>query len=435
MDLTALLEKNKSRLKSTKPISARKPADIAQEDRPYSPPPPPPSPTQSVKPPIPTAKKIELEFKMAETAKPIEMPPEKPATNRQQTDNKVETKWQQTDNKLATKLQQPVNKSLVKHENWQQSGNQTGNTIGNKVATNRQQTDNKVATNIGFAELVGLHREIIIFMSHECKNSRSRITEALTLEYIANAVKHSAGVVKTTLQRLEKKGVLLRIGFKNGRGGWSRYEVPDHIYHDALRNETDNKVATNRQQTDNKVATKPATELATSASSSSSDLKNKTTTTELPEEWGFDIRPYARFGFTQSHIKQLASVGIITAASVEQSLIEFSHDLDNNMLPPIKTNKINFLMGLLRSGHSYVSEGFKNEQDAIISEMARRAEDKRKKLIEEKFVAWEAGLTDDERKDIEKKLPTSLMVLHRTYGIDNIEIKNWMFNYFLNIEK
>ncbi|MBV9575238.1 MAG: hypothetical protein JO149_01300, partial [Gammaproteobacteria bacterium] len=160
----------------------------------------------------------------------------------------------------------------------------------------------------------------------------------------------------------------------------------------------------------------------------------KTTTTELSDEWNFDITPYSRIGFTVSQIKQLASIDVISAAEVEQSLIEFTYDLDNNALPPIKTNKINFLMGLLRSGHSYVSEGFKNEQERTIAEMARRAEDKRKKALDEKFLAWEQELTDLERNEMEKKFPTSLMVLHRTYGIDNIEVRNWMFNYFLNLK-
>jgi predicted transcriptional regulator len=303
----------------------------------------------------------------------------------------------------------------------------------NKVATNSQQSGNKVATKVAFSELVGLQRDIIIFICHECKNSRSRITEALTLEHMAMSLKRNAGAIRTTIQRLEKKGCLLRAGFKNGRGGWSRYELPDSIYHEVLRSETGNKVATNLQQSGNKVASQLATELATSISSSSSSILNikETTTTQLGDGWNFDITPYTKFGFTNSQLKQLASLGVISAKDVEQSLIEFNYDLISNMLPIIKTGKINFLMGLLRSGHSYVSEGFKNEQEATISEMVRRAEDRRKKLLEDKFIAWEASLSHDERKHVLAKLPTSLMVLEKTYGISSQEIKNWYFDYFM----
>jgi hypothetical protein len=396
--LEEILKKTKDKSEQIKVV--RKPPSIATEDRPYS-------------------------FIEKASIHPIIKTSNKVATNLQQTSNKQETKWQQSGNKLETE-----------NQNWQQSGITTSNKTCNKVATNLQQSGNKVATKTAFSELVGLQRDIIIFMYHECKNSRSRITEALTLEHISISIKHSTGSIRTTLQRLEKKECLLRVGFKNGRGGWSRYELPDSIYHDVLRSETGNKLATNSQQTSNKVASQLATQLATSASSSSSssDLI-KTTTTKLSDEWNFDISPYAQFGFTISQIKQLALLNVISAADVEQSLIEFKYDFDNNALPPIKTGKLNFLMGLLRTGHLYVSEGFKSEQEAIISEMARRAEGKRKKRLEEQFTAWEANLNELERKEIENKLPTQLMVLHRTYGFGNQEVKNWLFNYYLQYEK
>ena len=151
------------------------------------------------------------------------------------------------------------------------------------------------------------------------------------------------------------------------------------------------------------MATEPNTEPNTSASSSSI-LKNKTTT-NLVEVWNFEITLYARFEFMPSHIKQIASFGIISAVDVEQSLIELSYDFDKNVLPIIKTSKINFLMGLLRTGHAYVSEAFRGEQEAIILEMAREAEARPKNLLEAKFEAWEANLSNEDKKEMERQPP------------------------------
>ena len=344
----------------------------------------------------------------------------KVVANREQTDSKVIANREQTDSKVEA----------ISVAKWEQSGSATGSTIGSKVVANREQTESKVVAKITFSELVGLQQEIIIFICHECKKSRSKITEALTLEYIAKSLKRSAGAVKNAIGRLEKKNCLIRIGFKNGRGGWSRYEVPDNIYHDALRIETDSKVVANREQTESKVVAQPVAQPVANTSCSSSFKDLKTTTTEIDEEWNFDITPYAQFGFTKTQIKQLATSGVISAADVEQSLIEFSYDLSNNALPSIKTTKINFLMGLLWKGQSYVSEGFKNEQDAMISEMSRRADGKRQDRLKAKFGAWEAGLSDEERRAIENKLPTHLIVLHRAHGISNMEVRNWLFDYY-----
>jgi hypothetical protein len=440
MDLADILKKTQA--KSERVTTTRKPPSIATEDRPYS------IADSKLFQPIfdQTSNELQNVFNSGAegTVNPlvtqnalwnhensIKEIDNETATNRQQTDNKPETNRQQTDNKAETKSQQPVDKAGLKNENRKQSGNQTGNTIGNKVATNRKQTENKVATKTAFSELVGLQRNILILVCHECKNSRSRTTEALTLEYLSVSLKCSPSVIKTTIQRLEKKGCLLRVAFKNGRGGWSKYELPDSVYHDVLRSETANKPTTNWQQTENKPATKLATEPTTSTSSSSSFLNIKETTTKLDDEWNFDITPYAKFGFMTSQLKQLASLGIISAVEVEQSLLEFNHDLDNNALPQMNKGKLNFLMGILRKGQPYISDSYRNEEEAIISEMATRAESRRKKILEDKFVVWETSLNDEERKKIEDKIPLPLRVMLRAHGVSNLEVKNWLFNYYL----
>jgi predicted transcriptional regulator len=356
----------------------------------------------------------------------------KPITNSKQTGNKQETK-------PTTNRKQSGNKETPEIENWQQTGIRTGNTIDNKVATKRQQTDNKAATKTIFSELVGLQRDIIIFICHECKNSRSTITEALTLEHIAKPLKRSIGAVKTTIQRLEKKGCLIRVGFKNGRGGWSRYEVPDYIYHDALRNETENKVATKWQQSDNKPVSQPTTEPATRAFSSRSILNNKESTTELGEEWKFDIKPHSRWGFYETQLKQLYALGVWTADQVEQALIEFDFDEENNFLPKTIRSKIHYFMGILRGKPEenkqpslYSSVNYRNQLEVELAEKARELEEKRKRDTENKCIIWEASLDDESRKRIEKEIPMRLMASYKAHGVSNPEVKQWFVQYYVS---
>jgi hypothetical protein len=292
-------------------------------------------------------------------------------------------------------------------------------------------------TSYGLSYLTGIQKQLVIFFYLSCKKTRSHTTEEFSLVNIADSLKIRLGSVKTSLRRLEEKLFIKSVQFKKGRGGWTKFELPDNIYRELLENEKEHNWSTYGTQQEHISNTYRNTEKDTTASSSSSSLKDlKTTTTnDLPDEWIFDITPYRQFGFTTTQVKQLASLGVISAADVEQSLIEFNHDLNNNVLPTIKTGKINFLMGLLRSGHSYVSEGFKNEQDATIAEMARRAAVKRESLIKAKFEAWEAALSDEDRKELEKKLPTHLMVVHHAHGMSNAEVRNWLFNYYLQITK
>ena len=279
MDLNDILNKTKKKSEQIKIV--RTPPSIASTDRPYS------------EKDLPTNQEV-----ISNTENCLEIRDDAPK-NWQQSGNKpttkVATNRQQTDNKPATNRQQESG-------NWQQSGNQTDNRTDNKLATNWQQTDNKLAKKTTFSMLVGLQRLCLFFIYKSCKANRNKMTEPLTLKHIAEALETSTGAVKTTLQRLEEKECLIRVNFKNGRGGWSIYELPESTFTEMLRYETDNKVTTNWQQTDNKVATKLATKLATNSSSSSSNYINITTTTEsspneLDDTWKqIDITPLENIG-------------------------------------------------------------------------------------------------------------------------------------------
>jgi len=284
--------------------------------------------------------------------KKLETIPAAEEINLRQIQDKLKTNLRQTKDKLKSQLETELETKIGRE--------------------NLRHTWDKLKTSKLLAKVCGLQRNILLFIYDECQSVLDSETAPLAIEYVSNAVKSTISSVRKTIQRMIVKNILIRADHKDGRGGWTIYRLPEDIYQEINNLKSKNKLETNKRQTEDKVKTQLRTELETSApSSSSSNLIKTTTTSELADEWNFDITSYARFGFTTSQIKQLVSLGVISATDVEQSLIEFSHDFDNNALPPIKTTKINFLMGLLRAGHTYVSEGFKNEQEAMILEMAR----------------------------------------------------------------
>ena len=375
-------------------------------------------------------------------------------------EKKLESKLSQSTAKVETKPKPNLSQSEVKLEpinslkgdELEPNLSQTRVKLEPKVKPNLSQSKAKLKSNLSqtraklepkavFSSLIGLQRKIVLFIHEICQSILEQQTNPLSIEFIAEQCQSPKSAVRKAIQRLERKGIILRAAFKNGRGGWTQYQLSDQIYQEILMlknqklepilSQTRAKLEPNLSQSEVKLRTELESELKPNVSSSSSFKDIKTTTTQISEEWNFDISSYARFGFTITQLKQLASLGSISAADVEQSLIEFNYDMDNNALPAIKTGKINFLMGLLRAGHLYISEKYKNEQEAMIAEMARRAAVKRENLLKEKFEAWESELTDEERKNILDKLPTSLMVIEKAHGISHHEIKNWYFEYYM----
>jgi hypothetical protein len=339
-------------------------------------------------------------------------PNKKTETNRQQIDNKLETDQQQTDNKRGTNQQQ------IKKEE-RETDNKVITQPATYSTTKQQQSDNKATTKTSFSSLVGLQRELTIFIYNECKIARSKSTENLTLDYISKTVRASTGCIKTTLQRLEKKGVLERVEHKNGRGGWSKYLMPDQHFQKILQDETDNKLATNRQYTGNKLAIQPITQPATSQFSSSSNI-NKTTTTEnaqnpntsqtqLQMDWqNIDLEPLFDIGITKSHLSQIASQNKLSAEIVQDSINAFAFDLqENDKAKKIKGDPINFFIGILRRGTPYLPpNNYESPQDKamrLYRENMRAIEQRRveaeKETISLAFNDWFAKLTSNQKTE------------------------------------
>ncbi|MCZ2142011.1 MAG: hypothetical protein LC102_01110 [Ignavibacteriales bacterium] len=353
---------------------------------------------------------------------------QEPTINREQTVSNTTAEplenWQQTGNKVGTQpttnREQTGNREDQKKAPLTETGNKVGTQPTTLSATKRQQTDNKVATKVPFSSLVGLQRNVVLFIYNACKNARGRSTEALTLEHMGLYLKTSSGSVKTTIQRLEGKGCLARIEFKNGRGGWSKYELHETVFRELLQLETENKLATNWQQTDNKVGTQPTTEPATSLSSSSSDVffenLKKTTTSEqaqtesisvtLSPEWlAVDYSDLSGIGFTETHLTQIMRQGKLKASEVQDSINFFAFDLARNGKgKALNGPPLNFFMGIVRKGIPYAPpENYESPADEVrrktrefkeLKERKREAEEQQLKDLE--FSEWRRGLPSEE---------------------------------------
>jgi predicted transcriptional regulator len=278
----------------------------------------------------------------------------------------------------------------------------------------------KTEPKTSFSSLIGLQREIVLLIHEICQTILEQQTNPLSLDFIATQCKCTKSTARKSIQRLEQKGIILRMSFKNGRGGWTKYQLLDQIYQE-IRMLKNQKLEPNLNQNRAKVEIELETELRSNILNSA-----KTATTELSPEWDIDLANFEKFGFTRSHLRQLISLNKISDEDIKQSLIEFSYDFENNFLPNIKTSKINMLMGLFRAGQTYTSENYRTEQVQLIKLMAERAKKKKEVQFDEKLIAWTNMLTEDEQRKIIAKMPIHLMVSYNAHGFKNSEVKNWI---------
>ena len=198
------------------------------------------------------------------------------------TRNEPVINYEQTRNKPVTDTPETRNNPVIETRNENSKKTETRNKPVTQPVTNYEQTRNKPVTVSSFSGATQFQKEILLCIYREMQKSIDRMTPAMSLQHFGQLLGRVDSKEFESLRivtwRLEKLGLLSRPIVKNGRGGWTRYSLPQTIYAEVREVETRNEPVINYEQTRNKPVTKPVTE----APSSSRDLliKEESTTTQ-----------------------------------------------------------------------------------------------------------------------------------------------------------
>ena len=365
---------------------------------------------------------------------------EETGKNQEQTENKLDTNLTQTQHKVDTNQTQELdtNQTQSAHKEIISYGNQTQtkHKVHTKLNTTKTQSRHKVDTNLTqtkhISTLIGVQRSILFFIFEECKKARSHVTEPLTIMHIASCLEVPLGSIKTSITRLCEKDFLIVNDFKNGRGGWSAYEVPDNIYNELLQMETRHKLNTNSTQSRHKVDTKLNTQPNTNPSRRRRELYINTSSSREDDndDWNFDITPFEKFGFNAARLKQLISVGKLSSYEINQSLIDFEDDFVNGRLSKKIINPIGYLMGGLIHGSPYTSDTLQAEAIKAANEMKLKYEKRQQEKQEIIILQWFESLTESEKEIMENKMPIYLKIRYSIDGIFENEVFGWINEYY-----
>lgn len=307
--------------------------------------------------------------------------------------------------------------------------------------------------NFELSTIVGKERELLFFIFSSCIKNRSTISEPLTLEHICRNTTLRLTSIKTTINRLSTKNLIIRAKGKKGRSGWMRFELPNIIYNEILIAEKESKWILNRSQKEFNQITEKITEQNTRSLSSSSNYINTTTDTKddnfsFSDEWKYiDIEPLAEIGFTDAQLKQLARAAKLTPTEVQESVYAFAYARKlPEIAKSIRTNHLNFLMGvLIKKGEPYLPPtGYKSPLDIAIQEDIER---KKKKLALEaelndlKFQEWYNFLSKEEKENLfiqeltdqEKELYFDKNARYMPEHVKENKRKEVLRPYFMNV--
>ena len=211
--------------------------------------------------------------------------------------------------------------------------------------------------------------------------------EKLRTNELAHLYNCSANMIKNSLDRLQKKRLVLRLKGRKSWNGYIKFSVPKCVKNCLIYNSYDINNITTKKEVQEMIFT-------------------------LPKNWQeIDIQPLAHIGFSLQHIATLHQTSKVTPEMVQDSINAYAWGLENNADAYKRyKNHLTVLLGVLKKGMAWIESGYESPQElAFKSMIARRYKQKSQqdKMIDDlvaiEFPQWEMRLDKAKRNNIAPK--------------------------------
>lgn len=294
------------------------------------------------------------------------------------------------------------------------------------------QSSAKIESNIFFEELVGLQRNVLIHIFEMCVRSGSRTTPPVAISNLAIAIETTVSAGRKAIQRLEDKGFIIRGSFKDGRGGWTKYELKEEVYKTLLLDNRMAKLEPNISQSRAKVGTQlePQPEPSVPCSSSNLNINNTTTTqSELEPDLWLSVPKNLEGRVSIRQLRDFVKQNLISAEDLQSSLDGFAYDLEKGSIRAKNGNPVAILIGAVKSG-GYISQSYLSELKASLADVARAREEMQMiqaanstQQLQEEFESFRVKFPDQ----AEQMKPMSKYLTN--FELGSVGYKMWLDEY------
>lgn len=292
-------------------------------------------------------------------APPNQPPPSPTLTNQNRA--KTEPKPVQNRFNLSSKLVQSKTTILRKPDlnpiktSLQSSSKTCSEPHLNSSPTDRNITSKNVPEALHF--LTGSQKKIFFHLIDSCCSSKSLITSNINTTELSKLLGIPKDTVKTSLRRLREKSLINKIIYKQGVGGFLKFEIPENIKTLGLELQKNDLI--NRFKTGSQTGSQTG-----SVSHIVSSSINNTTTTCLPFAWdNIDYASLEHVGFNKSHLMQIYREYVqkpevsLDVEMIQNSIYALAFDVKyNNALGSFKNSPAVVLTCLLKKGQPYSSK-------------------------------------------------------------------------------
>lgn len=273
-------------------------------------------------------------------------------------------------------------------------------TATQNVSKNNQNMGRPKKIVLSYSSLVGNELKIVNEVYSECVKSQSLETGFIEKNSFSQRVKVKAGAIRTSCARLRAKNVLDDFIATKGRGSSWKFALSESIYQQISLIFSMKNASISDTNSD-----------TITPSSRSSNINNKTTTTQLPDDWKKityqelqkALAVYNEvFGITQLKSIYIASGQTMSASDVQSSINNFTESLNNYIKKPsggvhARKTKIATLLEHLKNGEMFVDPCVEAAREAEAKKITtEQRKETAARYFESKFENYFASLTEEQ---------------------------------------
>lgn len=251
--------------------------------------------------------------------------------------------------------------------------------------------------------LTGHQKKIFMFIFERCASRAMLSSGVIKGEIFTEITGTTIKMVKTSIQRLERKALVQRERGKTGRGGFYIFSLTELVRNAAIEYK---RMVGNEEQIEIKLES-IGNHISVNKESLSSDKKSN-----LPEEWmNINIYPLEEIGFNHHHLLDIYETQLADPQMVQESILHFAYGIEYESEKYKQyTDFLNVLIGRLRKGKPWFEQSYRSPQEMAQAELLEAKKNKleRKKKVEEEafkiaLSEWQDELTETELEKITEK--------------------------------
>lgn len=250
--------------------------------------------------------------------------------------------------------------------------------------------------------LTGHQKKIFIFIVEKCMSRGLLTSGVVNGDALTELTGTTLKMAKTSIQRLEAKGLIIRENGKRGRGGFYLFSVTEIVRNALIEYKRmvgiGNHIEINNKSNENQFEPLNINEI----------IKKNT----LPIEWELiNIEPLDSIGFNKNHLMDIYEPKLCEPQMVQESIMHFAYGVEYEQKKFKQYDDLlKVFIGRLRKGKPWYESSYRSPQEIAQQQMLenKKAELDRKKKVEEdlfkiSFAEWLNSLNDEEKSNLISK--------------------------------